>query len=184
MILAYDCWFRISEISGITAADVHDTRKQVDPVGRGVSVFLPETKTGRRQAVMVEDPAVAALLLVLAGAQGQPAAKLFPPPATLRSVLARCLSVLNVDAHGLAFVWHSFRHGGASRAYLRGDEMSRILTRGRWAVESSGRHYIQSGRQLLLAQELPQVVIDLARRLERAGVESLIARDLHARLNY
>ena len=184
MILAYDCWFRISEISGITAADVHDTRKQVDPVGRGVSVFLPETKTGRRQAVMVEDPAVAALLLVLAGAQGQPAAKLFPPPATLRSVLARCLSVLNVDAHGLAFVWHSFRHGGASRAYLRGDEMSRILTRGRWAVESSGRHYIQSGRQLLLAQELPQVVIDLARRLERAGVESLIARDLRARLNY
>ena len=98
-------------------------------------------------------------------------------------MLARCLSVLNVDAHGLAFAWHSFRHGGASRAYLRGDEMSRILTRGRWAVESSDRHYIQSGRQLLLAQELPQTVIDLARRLERAGVESLIARDLRARLN-
>ena len=182
MIVAYDCWFRISEISGITAADVHDTRKQVDPVGRGVSVFLPETKTGRRQAVMVEDPAVAALLLVLAGAQGQAAAKLFPPPAQLRSVLARCLHVLDVDAHGLAFVWHSFRHGGASRAYLRGDEMSRILNRGREAVESSGRHYIQSGRQLLLAQELPQTVIDLARRLERAGVESLIAPDLRARL--
>ena len=99
-------------------------------------------KLSWRQAVMVEDPAVAALLLVLAGAQGQAAAKLFPPPAQLRSVLARCLHVLDVDAHGLAFVWHSFRHGGASRAYLRGDEMSRILTRGRWAVESSGRHYL------------------------------------------
>ena len=61
--------------------------------------------------------------------------------------------------------------------------MSRILTRGRWAVESSGRHYIQSGRQLLLAQELPPIVIDLAGRLERAGVESLLARDLRARLN-
>ena len=183
MMVAYDCWLRISEVAGITAADVHDTRGQVDPVGRGVSVFLPETKTGRRQAVIIEDPAVAALLLVLARAQGQRAAALFPPPAKLRSVLARCLGVLNVDAHGLAFVWHSFRHGGASRAYLRGDEMSRILTRGRWAVESSGRHYIQSGRQLLLAQELPQTVIDLARRLERAGVESLIARDLRARLN-
>ena len=183
MMVAYNCWLRISEVAGITAADVHDTRGQVDPVGRGVSVFLPETKTGRRQAVIIEDPAVAALLLVLARAQGQRAAALFPPPVQLRSVLARCLSVLNVDAHGLAFVWHSFRHGGASRAYLRGDEMSRILTRGRWAVESSGRHYIQSGRQLLLAQELPQTVIDLARRLERAGVESLIARDLRARLN-
>ena len=74
---------------------------------------------------------MAALLLVLVRAQGQRAAKLFPPPATLRSVLARCISVLNVDAHGLAVVWHSFRHGGASRTYLRGDEMSRILTRGR-----------------------------------------------------
>ena len=125
---------------------------------------------------------MAALLLVLVRAQAQRDAKLFPAPPTLRSVLARCLSVLNVDAHGLAFVWHSFRHGGASRAYLRGDEMSRILTRGRWAVESSGRHYIQSGRQLLLAQELPPPVIDLARRLEGAGVESLLARDLRERL--
>ena len=51
--------------------------------------------------------------------------------------------------------------------------MSRILPRGRWAVESSGRHYIQSGRQLPLAQELPPHVIDLARRLEQAGVERL-----------
>ena len=182
MMVAYDCWLRISEVAGITAADVHDTRGQVDPVGRGVSVFLPETKTGRRQAVIVEDPAVDALLLVLARAQGQRAAQLFPPPATLRSVLARCLGVLQVDANGLAFVWHSFRHGGASRAYLRGDEMSRILTRGRWAVESSGRHYIQSGRQLLLAQDLPPTVIDIARRLERAGIESLVALDLRARL--
>ena len=132
---------------------------------------------------MIEDPAVAALLLVLANAQGQREARLFPPPAKLRSVLARCLGVLNVDAHGLAYVWHSFRHGGDSRSYLRGDEMSRMLTRGRWAVESSGRHYIQSGRQLLLAQELPPIVIDLAGRLERAGVESLLARDLRARLN-
>ena len=131
MMVSYDCWLRISEISGITAADVHDTRAQVDPVGRGVSVFLPETKTGRRQAVSVEEPAVAALLLVLVRAQVQRDAKMFHAPTTLRSVLARCLSVLNVDAHGLAFVWPSFRYGGASRAYLRGDEMSRILTRGR-----------------------------------------------------
>ena len=79
MMVAYDCWLRISEISGITAADVHDTRGQVDVVGRGVSVFLPETKTGRRQAGMREDPAFAALLLVLAGAQRQRAAKLFTP---------------------------------------------------------------------------------------------------------
>ena len=54
MLVAYDCWLRISEVSGgITAAGVHDTRAQVDPVGRGVSIFLSGTKTGRRQGVMV-----------------------------------------------------------------------------------------------------------------------------------
>ena len=60
--------------------------------------------------------------------------------------------------------------------------MARILTRGRWAVESSGRQYIQSGRELLLAQELSPTVIDLARLLERAGVESLLALDLRERI--
>ena len=48
--------------------------------------------------------------------------------------------------------------------------------------ESSGRHYIQSGRQLLIAQQLPREVTDLARRIERVGLESLLARDLRARL--
>ena len=182
MLVAYDCWLRISEVSGVTVADVYDSRRQVDPVGRGVSVFLPETKTGRRQAVMVEEPAVAALLLALARAQDQRTAKIFPTPDMLRRVLARCLGALNVEAHGLAFVWHGFRHGGASRAFLRGDDLSLILIRGRWAAESSGRHYIQSGRQLLLAQNMPAEVTDLARRIERAGLDSLVARDLRARL--
>ena len=80
------------------------------------------------------------------------------------------------------FVWHGFRHSGASCAFLRGDEMSTILVRGRWAAESSGRYYIQSGRQLLLAQELPAAFTDVARRLQRIGLESLLARDLRERL--
>ena len=62
----------------MTVADVYDIRGQIDPVGRGVSVFLAETKSGRRQAVTVEEPAVAAMLLALARALGQRGAKLFP----------------------------------------------------------------------------------------------------------
>ena len=130
----------------------------------------------------VEEPAVAALLLALARAHGQREAKLFPAPYKLRIVLARCLGALNVEAHGLVFVWRGFRHGGASRAFLRGDEMSTILVRGRWVAESSGRHYIQSGRQLLLTQHMPGALTDLARRIELVGLEFLIARDLRARL--
>ena len=77
---------------------------------------------------------------------------------------------------------HSFRHGGASRAFLEGRDMSEILVRGRWAVESSGRHYIQAWRQLLLGIALPAVVHELARRLISSGLGILAAPDLAARL--
>ena len=78
------------------------------------------------------------------------------------------------------FAWHSLRHGGASRAYLRGDAviLPDLLVRGRWAVESSGRHYIQSGRQLLLSMSLPPTVTGLARALRTVGVEALVEQDL------
>ena len=66
--------------------------------------------------------------------------------------------------------------------FCGGDEISTILVRGRWAAESRGRHYIQSGRQILLAKKLPAEVTDIARRLERIGLESLQARDLRERL--
>jgi hypothetical protein len=188
MLVSFDCWLRISEIAGLRSGAVVDTRGVSDPVGRGVSVFLPETKTGRRQAVKVEDPELAGLLLAWTAVSERslgPGALLFPSPDRLRAILALCLRRLddgNWDARGLSFVWHSFRHGGASRAHLAGTGLPDILTRGRWAVDSSGRHYIQAGRQMLLALALPAEVAELARRLERAGISSLFAPDLRRRL--
>ena len=63
MLLSHDCWLRIGEVSATCVRDVTDTRAQADPVGRGVSVFIIVAKTGRRQAVMIEDAEIAALLL-------------------------------------------------------------------------------------------------------------------------
>ena len=84
----------------------------------------------------------------------------------------------------VAVVWHSLRHGGASRAYLRGGAvvLPDLLVRGRWAVESSGRHYIQSGRQLLLSMSLPSNVAALARALRTLGVGALVEQDLRERV--
>ena len=147
-------------------------------------MYLPRTKTGRHQAVRVEDPAVANLLLAWREAVQQtagPRARLFGSSTELRSTLARALRALDggvLEARGLHFTWHSLRHGGASRAHLAGAEMSAILVRGRWAAESSGRHYIQAGRQLLLSQSLPAVVIELARRALRIGLLSLLSPDV------
>jgi len=53
---------------------------------------------------------------------------------------------------------------------------------GRWAVESSGRHYIQSGRQLLLSMSLPSNVAALARALRTLGVGALVEQDLRERV--
>jgi len=184
MVVSYDVWLRISEVSGLTADAVVDHRGQLDPIGRGVSVYLPRTKTGRHQAVRVENPAVANLLLAWTEAVREvdgPHARLFGTPAELRAALARALSALDggvLETRGLHFTWHSLRHGGASRAHLAGMPMSDILLRGRWAAESSGRHYVQAGRQLLLSQTLPGEVTELARRLLHVGMEMLLSPEL------
>jgi len=188
MLVSMDCWLRISEVSGLTADAVVDLRGSLDPVMRGVSVYLPTAKTGSRQAVRVESPEVAAILAAWATAtRGTGGGRLFPSPEGLRAALARALRLLGADdpswqTRGLAFVWHSFRHGGASRAYLSGVELPAILIRGRWAVESSGRHYAQAGRQMLLATALPAHVSTLARRVEVQGLCALLAPDVRARL--
>ena len=114
-------------------------------------------------------------------------ARLCPQQSALRSALAHSLHLLGAggplwETRGLHFVWHSFRHGGASRAFLADREMSEIIVRGRWAAESSARHYVQAGRQMLLALALPPSIAALAARVERAGLLVLLAPDLLARL--
>ena len=67
---------------------------------------------------------------------------------------------------------------------LRGDAVVLVdlLVRRRWAVESSGRYYIQSGRQLLLSMSLPSNVAALARALRTIGVGALVEQDLRERV--
>ena len=188
MLLSHDCWLRISEVAGLTVDDIVDLRGAADPVLRGVSVYLPRTKTGRRQAVRIESPELAELLVAWRVASERAGKRrLFPSPAALRAALSRALQVLGAggpewNTRGLHFVWHSFRHGGASRAFLAGREMSAIILRGRWAAESSARHYVQAGRQMLLALALPPSVAALAARVEQVGLAALVAPDLADRL--
>ena len=60
--------------------------------------------------------------------------------------------------------------------------MSAIILRGRWAAESSARHYVQAGRQMLLALALPPAVATLASRLARISLAALVAPKLPERL--
>ena len=188
ILVAFDCWLRIGEVSAMVTGDVVDHRELADSVGRGVSVFMPVAKTGRRQAVLVEDEGVAALLLVWKAAvlrtRGT-GARLFPDPPQLREAMQRGLRAFDDgswDLRGLSFTFHSLRHGGASRWLAAGRDLSAILLRGRWAAESSGRHYLQAGRQLLLGLQLPPHVSTMAWRLLREGLLCLVDPALRDRL--
>ena len=58
-----------------------------------------------------------------------------------------------------------------------------ILLRGRWKAEASGRHYVQSGRQLLIGSQLPPLVTQLAQRVQSLGLAALLRLDLAALLD-
>ena len=190
LLVSFDCWLRISEVSGLKARDVVDNRGQADPAGRGVAVYLETTKTGRRQAVIVESSEVAAILVAWRDAhraQGlSEEALLFPAPDQLRKALAQALQGVGLaegNDRGLHFSWHSCRHGGASRAFLLNKPMSDILLRGRWKAESSGRHYVQAGRQMLIGSALPPLITRIAQRVGSLGLAALLGPDFAARLD-
>ena len=190
LLVSFDCWLRISEAAGLKARDVVDNRGQADPAGRGVAVYLETTKTGRRQAVLVESPELADLLVAWRDAHRARGLSedtpLFPSPDQLRKALAQALAGLGLgegNDRGLHFCWHSCRHGGASRAFLLNRPMSDILLRGRWKAESSGRHYVQAGRQLLIGSAVPPLATRLAQRITALGLSALFGPDLAARLD-
>ena len=85
VLLSFDCFLRISEVAGLTVGDIVDHRGQADTVGRGVAVYLRVTKTGRRQAVMIEDPELAEAIVFRAelGPRSREKPALLPSLATL-----------------------------------------------------------------------------------------------------
>jgi hypothetical protein len=68
--------------------------------------------------------------------------------------------------------------GGATHDHLCGLLLADVLLRGRWASTKSARHYIQSGRALLLALNAPPHIVRLARFLLMDVVQAMtLAQD-------
>jgi len=182
MLVSFDCWLRISEVVSVTPRSIVDTRivASHDPLSQCVSIFLPHTKTGPRQAVRIECAELASLVVAFSEASRLaygPDTPIFPSASSLRSSLNFALGVLcpenQLETRGLDFTWHSFRHGGASRAFVSGTDMRDIRIRGRWSHDKSAEHYLQAGRQMLLSMTLSQEIHVLGRALKRLGLHSL-----------
>jgi len=157
-LLAFDSLLRIGEVSrlfreDIVLGDCFDPR--VDEAYRGSGMRIRTAKTGKEQWADIISPAVRVLLRQHI-MSCPPRSKLFTFTSDQFRRLFDCVcGELRLPA---AYVPHSLRHGGATLLFLLGVPIDKILIRGRWAERKSARVYIQSGRALLLAREVPIAV--------------------------
>jgi hypothetical protein len=158
---------RISEVAGkngLTTADVTFTgdRRLGAALARKVAALrLRHTKTKKNLWVEITDPDVIQVLRVYMNTRTTDLGdddKLFPfSIGTLRRRFHSACETLGLRG----YVPHSCRHGGATDLFNRTENIERVLIAGRWASTKSARHYVQSGRALLLSARIPQRTADL-----------------------
>jgi integrase len=153
LLVSHRCYLRVSEMASVQLRDVDAPVNRDGDLVR-VGIRLRRTKTGQNKWVRVSHPAVARLVyyvLTKRRAEGaRPSDLLFATSAArFRRLLASHCARLGLRR----FTPHSLRHGGATTDYMEGVNLENILVRGRWKSTKSARHYIQSGRALLMEAE-------------------------------
>jgi hypothetical protein len=162
-LLAFVCYLRIGELCRIRASDVAGAGDlRLSSTRRGMSIRLRVTKTGLNKWVDVRNPVVARCIEVLKKGKAPEDFIFGCAPRRFRKVFKESCAALGLSPD---YVPHSLRHGGATDDFLRGFTIEQIMVFGRWASSASARHYIQSGRSLLLTMQSPSWLADAARFL-------------------
>ena len=154
ILLAFDCFFRISELCDIKHKDIADDGdRRISSEHKGMMIRLPTTKTGKNQWVTVEDQDVKHLVRTLLK-RTKPGDKLFPfSTSSFRIHMKNVCAELGLSSQ---YTPHSLRHGGATRyRHVLGWSIENVTARGRWSSSMSSRRYIQSGKALLLTMSAP-----------------------------
>ena len=173
VLVAFDAYLRVGELTNLRKEDVTDSKDpRLGPSAsfKGMALRLAKTKTGPNQWCEIRNPTVCTLLRDLVR-NTLPGNLVFPfSSSTFRTHFKSACAL-----RGLArdYVPHSLRHGGATRDFLAGVPLEEVLRRGRWASTKSARHYIQSGRSLLLTLETPSQARADARLLSGNVLQSL-----------
>jgi integrase len=152
-LLAFDCYLRISEFTRLRRHDIAlplDAR--LGGAASTTSLRLADTKTGPNKYVTVWDPQVAsALQSFLTDSSARPDDLLFPfSAASYRALMHSVCAELDLSEYHI--VPHSLRHGGATRDFMRHNDVTQVMHRGRWASTKSAARYIQQGPAQLLQQ--------------------------------
>lgn len=171
-LLSFDCYLRVGELTRLRYSDVampNDPRMGSAHVN--MALRLAVTKTGANQWVALGDATVARLFrLYLTTFPFMAGDLVFPfSPSSFRGLLRQVAGLLGLG--DIPYVPHSFRHGGATRDFLRGATIEQIMFRGRWESMKSAKRYVQTARALLMLLDIP----------DRAhGLGSVLSRDLEA----
>ena len=156
-LLAFRCYLRVSEALAVTPSDITFPT----PVTPG-SIFLKNTKTGRNQSVLFNDPVLVLFLRDLV-ADCQDDEPIFPCSASrFRKGIERAHTSLGVS---FGITTHSMRHGGATHDYINGVPFEDVRVKGRWKSPASCERYLQASRALMLAVRIPDRAPKLAVKL-------------------
>lgn len=122
-------------------------------------LLVREAKSGKLQFVPMDSPILLRRLKYWCASQRhQPNSKMFDISYTEFSrALKRILRMMGLQ--GLGYTLHSFRHGGATEAFLQKVPFADIMQKGRWASEASCSRYLNAGKGLLLAIPLPSAAL-------------------------
>lgn len=163
-VVAFHSLLRISEMAALRVGDIGlpgDRHMGNSTLLTGALIRLLTTKTGREQSVtLTDESAIAMLRLCTAG--GLPDSIVFHPAPQYRKLLAGACNALRLRER---YVPHSLRHGGATYLFMRGVEVARIQQHGRWRAQESCFHYVQVGRNLMLAARTDPRIVSIGRRL-------------------
>lgn len=172
IILAFDCYLRVGELTGLRAQDVLFTGDSVEDNVEGAVVVLRATKTGRNQSVLVRNKAVIDFLYKRVKVCNKHEL-IFG--LTARQFGARLTAAgRSLGIEELAITAHSLRYGGACFDYIRGSHnIEAIATRGRWASMKQLRRYLQPGGYYKQLELLPRsLLVKAERHAAKLGVRT------------
>jgi integrase len=177
VLLAFDCYLRAGDLKNIQIQHVRlqSPRKDKPPSETESpycgALFLPQTKRGLNQSVLIRPFFLGVLLerLIarrLAQCESDPTAPLFNfPIRSLNYALQRAAS--NTNSTSLEITTHALRYGGATQdAADRALPYVEIKARGRWHNDKSFQRYLQPGLLYAQIHKIPPDVRDGFMRLE------------------
>lgn len=179
MLLAFDCYLRVGELTRLRFADiVMPDDPRLGSAHRSMALRLATTKTGLNQWVSLQNTAIATVLRdYIVGRSLAHTDLVFSfTPARLRALMHSVAVALGLG--DTPYVPHSLRHGGATYDFLRGATVEQIMFHGRWKSMESARRYIQSGRAILTTVSVSSDLNDAG----AAFIADLVAVMQHLRL--